>query len=196
MFGPLVWGLDPSGAVLRSWGLDDSPDGLDRFVDVALEAAVGAVGLVKPQSAFYERHGWRGIRTLGRLVAEARQAGLLVILDAKRGDVGSTNDAYAEAFLGADAAIPVDALTVHPYLGFGAMDAFVERAHLGGQLPVGGHPVFQPRGPRRAGRPRRDRQKCRGGTLGRDRAPERANWLPGRSDRSGRSSGRHTCTPS
>jgi orotidine-5'-phosphate decarboxylase len=127
-----VWGLDPSGAVLRSWGLNDSPDGLDRFVDVVLEAAVGAVGLVKPQSAFYERHGWRGIRTLGRLVADARQAGLLVILDAKRGDVGSTNDAYAEAYLGVDAAIPVDALTVHPYLGFGAMDAFVERAHRAG----------------------------------------------------------------
>jgi orotidine-5'-phosphate decarboxylase len=118
--------------VLRSWGLDDSPDGLDRFVDIALEAAVGAVGLVKPQSAFYERHGWRGIRTLTRLVGDARQAGLLVILDAKRGDVGSTNDAYAGAYLGADAAIPVDALTVHPYLGFDAMDAFVERAHRAG----------------------------------------------------------------
>jgi orotidine-5'-phosphate decarboxylase len=112
--------------------LDDSPDGLARFVDVALEAAVGAVGLVKPQSAFYERHGWRGIRTLTRLVAAARQAGLLVILDAKRGDVGSTNDAYAEAYLGTDAAIPADALTVHPYLGFDAMDAFVERAHRAG----------------------------------------------------------------
>ena len=112
--------------------MDDSPDGLDRFVDVVLEAAVGAVGLVKPQSAFYERHGWRGIRTLTRLVADARQAGLLVILDAKRGDVGSTNDAYAEAYLGADAAIPSDALTVHPYLGFDAMDAFVERAHRAG----------------------------------------------------------------
>ena len=132
LFGPLVWGLDPSGAVLRSWGLDDSPDGLDRFVDIVLEAAVGAVGLVKPQSAFYERHGWRGIRTLGRLVADARQAGLLVILAAKRGDVGSTNDAYAEAFLGSDAAMPADALTVHPYLGFGAMEAFVERAHRSG----------------------------------------------------------------
>jgi orotidine-5'-phosphate decarboxylase len=132
MFGPLVWGLDPSGAILRSWGLDDSPDGLDRFVDVVLDSAVGVVGLVKPQSAFYERHGWRGIRTLGRLVGEARQAGLLVILDAKRGDVGSTNDAYAEAFLGADAAIPVDALTVHPYLGFGAMGGFVERAAQAG----------------------------------------------------------------
>ncbi len=132
VFGPLVWGLDPSRTVLRSWGLDDSPDGLDRFADLVLAAAVGTVGLVKPQSAFYERHGWRGFRTLTRLVAEAREAGLLVVLDAKRGDVGSTNDAYAEAFLGPDAAIPVDALTVHPYLGFGAMASFVERAYRSG----------------------------------------------------------------
>jgi orotidine-5'-phosphate decarboxylase len=131
-FGPLVWGLDPSRAVLKSWGLDDSPDGLDRFADLVIEAAVGSVGLVKPQSAFYERHGWQGFRTLSRLVAEARNAGLLVILDAKRGDVGSTNDAYAEAFLGSDAALPVDALTVHPFLGLQAMEGFVERAHQAG----------------------------------------------------------------
>lgn len=126
--GPLVWGLDPSAAVLRAWGLGDTPDGLDRFVDIAIEAAAGTVGLVKPQSAFYERHGWRGIRALSRLVDDARGAGLLVILDAKRGDVGSTNDAYAEAYLGADAPIAVDALTVHPYLGVGAMRSLVARA--------------------------------------------------------------------
>jgi orotidine-5'-phosphate decarboxylase len=97
-----------------------------------LEAAHGVVGLVKPQAAFYERHGWRGWRSLSRLIAEARQAGLLVILDAKRGDVGSTNDAYAQSYFGADAAVPVDALTVHPYLGFGAMGSLVERAHQAG----------------------------------------------------------------
>jgi orotidine-5'-phosphate decarboxylase len=99
-FGPLVWGLDPSGTLLESWGLGDTPDGLDRFVDIVLEAAIGTVGLVKPQSAFYERHGWRGIRTLARLMTEARQADVLVILDVKRGDVGTTNDAYAEAYFG------------------------------------------------------------------------------------------------
>ena len=126
--GPLVSGLDPSGELLDSWGLGDTPDGLDRFVDIVLDAAVGAVGLVKPQAAFYERRGWRGLRTLSRLISEARQAGLLVILDAKRGDVGSTNDAYAEAYLGDDAPMKVDALTVHPYLGIDAMTSFVERA--------------------------------------------------------------------
>src|SRR5206468_5730239 len=108
------------------------PHGLERFVDMALQAAVGVVGLVKLQAAFYERHGWRGWRALSRLASDARDAGLLVILDAKRGDVGSTNEAYAASYLGSDAAIPVDALTVHPYLGFGAMASFVERAHQAG----------------------------------------------------------------
>jgi orotidine-5'-phosphate decarboxylase len=131
-FGPLVWGLDPSGELLDTWGLGDSPDGLDRFADIMLDAAVGTVGLVKPQSAFYERHGWRGIRTLQRLVADARAAGLLVILDVKRGDVGTTNEAYAEAFLGAGAPLEADAVTVHPYLGLGAMNAFVSRARDAG----------------------------------------------------------------
>jgi orotidine-5'-phosphate decarboxylase len=130
--GPLVWGLDPSGPLLDTWGLGDTADGLDRFADIVLEAAVGTVGLVKPQSAFYERHGWRGIRTLTRLVGEARRTGLLVILDAKRGDVGTTNDAYAETFLGKGAPLEADALTVHPYLGLGAMGAFVTRAQEAG----------------------------------------------------------------
>jgi orotidine-5'-phosphate decarboxylase len=131
-FGPLVWGLDPSGSLLETWGVGDTPDGLDRFADIALQAAAGTVGLVKLQAAFYERHGWRGFRTLQRLIAEAQGAGLLVIVDAKRGDVGSTNDAYAEAFLGADAPLGADALTVHPYLGLGAMGAFISRAHEAG----------------------------------------------------------------
>jgi len=131
-FGPLVWGLDPSGAVLDDWGVGDSPEGLDRFADIVLEAACGTVGLVKCQAAFYERHGWRGFRTLQRLITDAQSAGLLVIVDAKRGDVGSTNDAYAEAYLGAGAPLGADALTVHPYLGLGAMGTFVSRAHESG----------------------------------------------------------------
>jgi orotidine-5'-phosphate decarboxylase len=126
--GPLVFGLDPSADLLHAWGLGDDPDGLDRFADIVLEAAIGPVGLVKPQSAFYERHGWRGIRTLQRLVASAREFGLLVILDIKRGDVGSTNDAYAEAYLGTGAPLAADAITVHPYLGLAAMGTFVSRA--------------------------------------------------------------------
>jgi len=137
--GPLVFGLDPSADLLEAWGIGDSADGLDRFADIVLDTVAAAggptgspVGLVKPQSAFYERHGWRGIRTLQRLVASAREAGLLVILDVKRGDVGSTNDAYAEAYLGKGAPLAADAITVHPYLGLGAMGAFVSRADESG----------------------------------------------------------------
>ena len=133
-YGPLVWGLDPSAEVLTEWGLGDTPEGLDLFADLILVAAPGTVGLVKPQSAFYERHGWRGIQTLQRLVADLRSAGLLVILDVKRGDVGSTNDAYAEAYLGFNAPLAADAITVHPYLGLAAMDAYVSRAHSSGSL--------------------------------------------------------------
>ena len=131
-YGPLALGLDPSGPVLDAWGIGDSPDGVDRFADIALEAATGTVGLVKLQAAFYERHGWQGFRTLQRLISEARSAGLLVIVDAKRGDVGTTNDAYAEAYLGAGAPLGADALTVHPYLGVGAMGTLVSRAQQAG----------------------------------------------------------------
>lgn len=126
--GPLAWGLDPSGDILEAWGVGDTPDGLDRFVDIVLPVAAEIVGLVKLQAAFYERHGWRGIRTLSRLIEESRNAGMLVVLDAKRGDVSSTNQAYAEAYLGFDAPMRSDALTVHPYLGVAAMQAFIDRA--------------------------------------------------------------------
>jgi len=130
--GPLVLGLDPSGDLLRSWGLSDDAEGLERFVDISVAAAVGTVAVAKPQSAFYERQGLAGIRALTRLVAQLRQAGVLVLLDVKRGDVGSTNQAYAEAYLGADASIPVDALTLTAYLGLEAMGPFFDRARAAG----------------------------------------------------------------
>ena len=131
-FGPLVVGADPHGPLLRAWGLSDDADGLERFTDIVLAAVTDTAGLIKPQSAFYERHGWRGIRALTRLVETARGEGILVVLDVKRGDVGTTNDAYAQAYLGAGAPIEADAVTVHPYLGLGAMSTFVERATEGG----------------------------------------------------------------
>ncbi len=135
--GPLVLGADPHGELLGRWGLGDDADGLERFTDIVLAAATGSVGLIKPQSAFYERHGWRGIRALTRLTETARAQGLLVILDVKRGDVGSTNDAYAAAYLGDGAPVQADAITVHPYLGLAAMGEFVDRASgSGGGLLV------------------------------------------------------------
>jgi orotidine-5'-phosphate decarboxylase len=126
--GPLVLGLDPSGDLLVEWGLGDTADGLERFVDIVVDASAGTVGVVKPQAAFYERHGWQGIRSLARLVDECRRAGVLVLLDAKRGDVGSTNEAYAEAYLGPEAPIEVDAITITPYLGLAAMQPILDRA--------------------------------------------------------------------
>jgi orotidine-5'-phosphate decarboxylase len=131
-YGPLVLGADPHGELLARWGLGDDADGLERFTDIVLAAAAGSVGLVKPQSAFYERHGWRGIRALTRLTETARAQGLLVILDVKRGDVGSTNDAYAAAYLGDGAPVQADAITVHPYLGLAAMGELVGRASRSG----------------------------------------------------------------
>lgn len=131
-YGPLVLGADPHGPLLEQWRLPDDADGLARFTDVILKAADGAAGIIKPQSAFFERHGWHGIRELTRLVEGARAKGILVILDAKRGDVGSTNQAYAQAYLGPKAPIAADAITVSPYLGLGAMGAFISGAHEAG----------------------------------------------------------------
>jgi orotidine-5'-phosphate decarboxylase len=86
--GPLCAGIDPHAALLASWGLPDSVDGLERFALTATEALAPVVPAVKPQSAFYERFGSRGVAVLERVIATARDAGALVILDVKRGDIG------------------------------------------------------------------------------------------------------------
>ncbi len=114
--GPLCVGLDPHRSVLLDWGVGDDLDGLRRFTEVVVEALAGTVAVLKPQSAFYERFGSRGIAVLEEAVAGIRAAGALVLLDAKRGDIGSTMDAYAE-YLRADHPMQVDAMTVSPYLG-------------------------------------------------------------------------------
>ena len=193
-YGPLAWGLDPSGAILDAWGLGDTPEGLDRFAEITLEAASGTVGLVKLQAAFYERHGWQGFRTLQRLIGEAQSAGLLVIVDAKRGDVGTTNEAYAEAYLGADAPLGADALTVHPYLGLGAMATFVFPRPRRWKLPARGGSLFQPRRPYGPVRHHSQRSQRRTGPVGDHRGAQRS---PGarrdRTDRSRRWS--HPCGP-
>lgn len=116
--GPLCAGIDPHRALVESWGLGYDLDGLTRFTDACVEAFAGHVGVVKPQSAFFEVFGSRGVAVLEGAIDALREAGTLVILDAKRGDIGSTMAAYAEAYLGKDAVAPGDALTVSPYLGF------------------------------------------------------------------------------
>jgi orotidine-5'-phosphate decarboxylase len=126
--GPLCAGIDPHRALVESWGLGYDADGLARFTDACVEAFAGQVGVVKPQSAFFEVFGSRGVAVLERAVLALREAGTLVVLDAKRGDIGSTMAAYAEAYLGKDAVAPADAVTASPYLGFGSLRPALELA--------------------------------------------------------------------
>jgi orotidine-5'-phosphate decarboxylase len=117
-FGPLCAGIDPHRALVESWGLTYDVDGLTRFTDSCVEAFAGHVGVVKPQSAFFEVFGSRGVAILEGAIGRLREAGTVVILDVKRGDIGSTMTAYAEAYLGKGAVAPADAITASPYLGF------------------------------------------------------------------------------
>ncbi|WP_377642932.1 orotidine-5'-phosphate decarboxylase [Oryzobacter terrae] len=126
--GPLCVGIDPHRALVESWGLAYDLDGLERFAMTCVEAFGGRVAVVKPQSAFFEVFGSRGVAVLERTVDGLRQAGTLTILDAKRGDIGSTMSAYAEAFLGTDAVAPADALTVSPFLGYGSLRPAIDLA--------------------------------------------------------------------
>ncbi|WP_232676045.1 orotidine-5'-phosphate decarboxylase [Nocardioides sp. R-C-SC26] len=132
--GPFCAGIDPHGALLRQWGLTDDVAGLERFALTAAEALGPVCSMVKPQSAFFERFGSRGVAVLERTIATCREAGALVLLDVKRGDIGSTSQAYADAYLDPTSPIAADAVTVSPYLGFGSLDPFVTsaRAHGGG----------------------------------------------------------------
>ncbi|MGY2002986.1 orotidine-5'-phosphate decarboxylase [Blastococcus sp. SYSU DS1024] len=114
--GPLCVGLDPHAQLLLDWDVGDSLDGLRRFTDAVVEALAGSVAVLKPQMAFYERFGARGVAVLEEAVAACRAAGALVLLDAKRGDIGSTMAAYAD-YLRSDHPMSVDAMTVSPYLG-------------------------------------------------------------------------------
>jgi len=126
--GPLCLGIDPHPGLLDSWGLPDDAEGLAAFADVTLEAFAGVGAAIKPQSAFFERHGSRGIAVLERLLADARSAGILTILDVKRGDIGSTMAAYAEAYLMDGSPLAADAITVSPYLGAGSLAPAFELA--------------------------------------------------------------------
>jgi orotidine-5'-phosphate decarboxylase len=126
--GPLCAGIDPHIGLLHDWGLDDDVAGLERFALSAAEALAPRVAVVKPQSAFYERFGSRGIAVLERLVTACRDAGALVLLDVKRGDIGSTSQAYADAYLDQSSPLAVDAITASPYLGFGSLTPMVDTA--------------------------------------------------------------------
>jgi len=131
--GPLCVGIDPHPALLAAWGLPDDASGLREFTRTVLDAVGGHVAALKPQSALFERHGSAGIAVLEELIAAAKATATLVILDAKRGDIGSTMAAYADAYLRDGSPLAVDALTVSPYLGFGSLTPAVDAAAASGR---------------------------------------------------------------
>jgi orotidine-5'-phosphate decarboxylase len=131
--GPLCVGVDPHGPLLVRWGLADDAEGLARFADACLDALAGRVALVKPQSAFFERHGSRGIAVLERLLAGFAGTATLVLLDVKRGDIGSTMQGYADAYLAPGAPLAADAVTLSPYLGFGSLAPALDTAEAAGR---------------------------------------------------------------
>jgi len=131
--GPLCAGLDPHRALVEQWGLSYDVAGLERFALTCVEAFAGRVAAVKPQSAFFEVFGSRGIAVLERVLADLHDAETLTILDAKRGDIGSTMAAYAEAYLGPHAVAPADALTVSPYLGYESLRPAIDLAEQNGR---------------------------------------------------------------
>ncbi|MET0449295.1 MAG: orotidine-5'-phosphate decarboxylase [Aeromicrobium sp.] len=127
-YGPACIGIDPHAALLEQWDLPDTVEGLDRFASICVEAFAGRVAFVKPQSAFFERFGARGVIVLERTLEDLRHTGSLVVLDVKRGDIGSTAQAYADAYLDDDAPMAADAITVSPFLGFGSLQPFFDVA--------------------------------------------------------------------
>ncbi len=126
--GPLCAGIDPHPALLDQWGMTDSAVGLEQFALHAVEALAEVAAVIKPQSAFFERHGSKGIAVLEAVIRESRARGALVVLDVKRGDIGSTAQAYADAYLDQTSPLAVDAITASPYLGFGSLKPMVDTA--------------------------------------------------------------------
>ncbi len=130
--GPLCVGIDPHAGLLARWGLTDDISGLERFARTVVDALADRVAVVKPQSAFFERFGSRGVEILESTIRQSREAGALVLLDVKRGDIGSTMAAYASAYLDPASTLSADAITVSPYLGVGSLQPAFDLAAANG----------------------------------------------------------------
>jgi len=129
--GPLCVGIDPHPELMDSWELPRTADGLARFCDICVQAYAG-FAVVKPQIAFFEAYGAAGFAVLERTTAALQEAGVLVLADAKRGDIGSTMAAYAQAWAGGGP-LAADAVTASPYLGFGSLQPLLEVAAAHGR---------------------------------------------------------------
>ncbi|MFC5931457.1 orotidine-5'-phosphate decarboxylase [Cryobacterium melibiosiphilum] len=131
--GRLCVGIDPHAFLLADWDLPDTAAGAESFGRTVVAAAAGSVGIIKPQVAFYERFGSQGYVALERVLQDARDAGLLVIADVKRGDLGTSVDAYGAGWLGAGSPLEVDAITVSAYMGLGSLDGLIDLAAARGK---------------------------------------------------------------
>ena len=120
--GQLCFGMDPSVEQLRKWGLPQSAAGAETFCNQIIDNCVGEIGLLKPQVSFFEQFGSEGFAALERVLVRASEAGFIVVADAKRGDIGTTMDGYARAWLSTEGPFVADAVTVSPYLGAESLD--------------------------------------------------------------------------
>lgn len=122
----LCAGIDPHTALLAEWGLNDDAAGAEHMGRAVVAAAAGVAACVKPQIAFFERFGSAGYIALERVLADARAAGLLIVADVKRGDIGTSFAAYADAWLTPGSPLESDAMTVAAYQGFGSLSGALD----------------------------------------------------------------------
>lgn len=131
--GAVCVGLDPHPGLLRSWGLEVTAAGAREFSLATIAALHGDVAAFKPQSALFEQFGSAGVVVLADVVAECRRRGVICIMDAKRGDIGSTMAGYGRAYADPLSDLASDALTVSPYLGWGSLEPALELARAFGR---------------------------------------------------------------
>ena len=131
--GPLCVGIDPHPGRIPDLFGGDTPEGLSRWGHAMLDAVEGVAGIVKPQAALFERHGWQGMKALAEVSAAAKAKGFIVLMDAKRGDIGSTAEGYAQAYLSADAPFACDAMTANPYMGTDTLQPLITTAAKAGK---------------------------------------------------------------
>lgn len=132
-FGPLCVGIDPHPGMIPEMFGGDTPEGVWKWSQAIVEAAAGKVAVVKPQVSLFERHGPEGMAALQAAAKAARAAGLIVLMDAKRGDIGSTAEGYAQAYLSPGAPFEGDALTVNPYMGLDTLEPYAKLARAHGK---------------------------------------------------------------
>jgi len=132
-FGQLCVGIDPHPYLLAEWGLSDSAEGAREFGLRVVDAVAGRAGIVKPQVAFFERHGSEGFRALEDVLDAARRAGILVIADVKRGDLGTSVEAYGQAWLTPGSPLEADAMTAVAYQGTASLEAPMTLAERAGK---------------------------------------------------------------